>query len=97
MSLEQKRQHYAKYVTLDQIATWPNTVTSRNRSNEPLFKFDPRINEKISVFVGDITCLEIDAIVNAANSRLAGGGGGIVHMLCSVTVTVTEGLIFCSL
>lgn len=66
MSLEEKRKYYkcgSKYVTLEEI---PKFFQSS----------EPELNEKLSVFNGDITTLEIDTIVNAANSKLAGGGGG---------------------
>eukprot|EP01004_Peranema_trichophorum_P006792 NODE_5599_length_993_cov_33.908046_g5023_i0.p1 GENE.NODE_5599_length_993_cov_33.908046_g5023_i0~~NODE_5599_length_993_cov_33.908046_g5023_i0.p1 ORF type:complete len:300 (+),score=52.12 NODE_5599_length_993_cov_33.908046_g5023_i0:70-900(+) len=67
---------------ISDITTWKDLVDSSPFATETrYFKFNSKLNEKISIYQGGVTDLQVDAIVNAANSRCLGGGGvdGAVH------------------
>ncbi|XP_051515030.1 ADP-ribose glycohydrolase MACROD1-like isoform X3 [Myxocyprinus asiaticus] len=76
MDRENRRKVYKDYIPLEKILVW---TPSGDSFCSPHYKPNEELNKKISLFCGDITKLEIDAIANAANKTLLGGGGVVIH------------------
>ena len=63
-------------ISLHQILPWSTVCPiSSSQSSHQSLPFNYLVNEKVSLWQGDITTLQIDCIVNAAKSDLSGGGG----------------------
>uniref|UniRef100_A0A8C0UP98 O-acetyl-ADP-ribose deacetylase MACROD2 n=1 Tax=Cyanistes caeruleus TaxID=156563 RepID=A0A8C0UP98_CYACU len=79
MTLEERRKEYlGDYVALKTIPTWMEDLKSKSENEGENTKEDLQgkksLSEKVSLYRGDITLLEVDAIVNAAVTGIASKG-----------------------
>uniref|UniRef100_A0A671KTS9 O-acetyl-ADP-ribose deacetylase MACROD1-like n=1 Tax=Sinocyclocheilus anshuiensis TaxID=1608454 RepID=A0A671KTS9_9TELE len=80
MDKEKRREMYrVDFIPLEKIPVWS---PSGDPSCKPRYKVNEELNRKISLFSGDITKLEIDAIANAVDGAIHRGAGPLLRKEC---------------
>ncbi|XP_074192641.1 ADP-ribose glycohydrolase MACROD1 isoform X4 [Rhinolophus sinicus] len=85
LSDKQREEHYfcRDFIRLKKIPTWKETAKGLSvKVEEPKYKKDKQLNEKISLFRGDITKLEVDAIINAVDGCIHRAAGPLLTDEC---------------
>ncbi|CAG6017590.1 unnamed protein product [Menidia menidia] len=64
---EEKRKEYRRqdYIPLERIPTWREENIQSDKEEEKALTDGGKVSDKVSLYKGDITILEVDAIVNA--------------------------------
>ena len=70
-----KKVKCEKNANLENISKWSVSCPAENSMSNLAFEVNPQINAKISLWKGDITKIEVNAIMNAAKESLLGGSG----------------------
>ncbi|XP_057362940.1 ADP-ribose glycohydrolase MACROD1 isoform X2 [Manis pentadactyla] len=85
LSDKQREEHYfcRDFIRLKKIPTWKEMAKGVTvKVEEPPYKKDKQLNEKISLFRGDITKLEVDAIINAVDGCIHRAAGPLLTDEC---------------
>ncbi|XP_037694104.1 ADP-ribose glycohydrolase MACROD1 isoform X2 [Choloepus didactylus] len=85
LSDKQREEHYfcRDFIRLKKVPTWKEMAKGvAVKVEEPKYKKDKQLNEKISLFRGDITKLEVDAIVNAVDGCIHRAAGPLLTDEC---------------
>ncbi|CAJ1058726.1 ADP-ribose glycohydrolase MACROD1 isoform X1 [Xyrichtys novacula] len=82
LSVKDRRQYYrtSGFVPLEDIPVWTPTA---DVSGEPVCLRNEKLDQKISLYRGDITMLEIDAIVNAVDGAIHRAAGPMLKKECA--------------
>ncbi|XP_077180271.1 ADP-ribose glycohydrolase MACROD1 isoform X3 [Paroedura picta] len=86
LNAKQRRDHYftKDFIKLKQMPSWKEMAKSARVKppEEAVYPKDNHLNEKISLFRGDITKLEVDAIVNAVDGCIHRAAGPLLKEEC---------------